>query len=276
MRKQPVSKKNVILITLICLLFVVCAIAGDLLMKAKAASAGDLSFTFSLLMPEKAQEGTLKPWKRLYAIPDHLRIRSRKTAAAGVQEASGVRAEDIPLLNGKSADVLSDLPETLSEQEIAGFMELLDTDTEQQRRDLVSFALSSVGRIPYYWGGKAEGPRYQANRFGEEISPDRLGRSKAGLDCSGWISWVYLSVTGKRTPGETTATLVNSGAEIEKEDLQPGDVVIRTGEKAHAVMFLAWADDDRMIYVHETGGSINNVKVSVDDIDYPYCRSYLS
>ena len=91
MRKQPVSKKNVILITLICLLFVVCAIAGDLLMKAKAASAGDLSFTFSLLMPEKAQKGTLKPWKRLYAIPDHLRIRSRRPVPSSMRKPTTTR-----------------------------------------------------------------------------------------------------------------------------------------------------------------------------------------
>ncbi len=275
MKKQEISRKNIIIITLISLLFAAVAISGDLLLKAKTASAGQNAGTFSLNMPQKAHKGLRLEAKRLYAVPERLILSRAGNASESVSEQAAV-SEEMPLLNEASYDVLADSGKTLSDAQIADYLGMLDPGTDEERKSLISFALSSVGRIPYYWGGKANGPGYQENRFGAQAEPDRLGRTKKGLDCSGWISWVYYSVTGSRTPGETTQTLVQSGEEISKEELLPGDVVIRTGEKAHALMFLGWAQDDRMVYIHETGGNINNVEVVTESVDYPYFRSYLS
>ena len=59
---------------------------------------------------------------------------------------------------------------------------------------------------------------------------------------------------------------------ILKENLQPGDILIRTGADAHVVMFLGWTDDGRIRCVHETSGSINNVTVGTRNAGWPYYR----
>ena len=61
-----------------------------------------------------------------------------------------------------------------------------------------------------------------------------------GLDCSGWISWVYWSALGRRLPAESTDGLIGCGAAVAREDLKPGDIIVRLGEEGHVVMFLAW------------------------------------
>ena len=140
----------------------------------------------------------------------------------------------------------------------------------QERKNLLRFALNSVGRVPYYWGGKPSAVGYEGNNFGTAVSPDTEGRSLKGLDCSGWISWVYWSATGKRLPYESTSGLASLGERISKEELQPGDILVRTGKDAHTVMFLGWTQDGKIQCVHETSGSVNNVTISIRDADWPY------
>lgn len=140
----------------------------------------------------------------------------------------------------------------------------------QERKNLLRFALNSVGRVPYYWGGKPSAIGYEGNNFGTAVSPDTEGRSLKGLDCSGWISWVYWSATGKRLPYESTSGLASLGERISREELQPGDILVRTGKDAHTVMFLGWTQDGKIQCVHETSGSVNNVTISIRDADWPY------
>lgn len=41
----------------------------------------------------------------------------------------------------------------LSAAEIDAYMDKLPADTSKERREIIQFALSSVGKVPYYWGG---------------------------------------------------------------------------------------------------------------------------
>ena len=145
----------------------------------------------------------------------------------------------------------------------------------QERKDIIDFALNSVGKVPYYWGGKPYGAGYERNNFGTVTWPDERGRVLRGLDCSGWINWVYWSVRGYSLPGESTGTLVGCGRKISRSELRSGDIIIRTGADAHVVMFLAWADSGNMIVIHETGGVTNNVIVSEMAADWPYYRTLI-
>jgi cell wall-associated NlpC family hydrolase len=163
----------------------------------------------------------------------------------------------------------------LSESEIQEFMERLPTDLSQTRKDIIRFALSSVGKVPYYWGGKAAAPNYSGNGFGVLITPDDKGRILKGLDCSGWINWVYWSVTGNPLPYESTSGLALCGKPVNRNHLQPGDIIIRTGEDAHVIMFLEWAEDGKIRCIHESSGNVNNVTVSVRDANWPYYRKLI-
>lgn len=160
----------------------------------------------------------------------------------------------------------------LTSSEIQAYMAELPPTLSQTRRDLIEFALQSVGKVPYYWGGKASGPDYEPNGFGTIISSDYKGRILKGLDCSGWINWVYWSVTGNRLPYESTAGLAACGTPISRSELQPGDIVLHTGTDAHVIMFLGWTADGKIQCIHESSGPINNVCVSVRDANWPYYR----
>ncbi len=172
---------------------------------------------------------------------------------------------------GLSVSVYS-MSNSLTMAEINSYMEQLPGDLSPVRRRLIYFALSSVGRVPYYWGGKASRPDYDGNHFGSVIAPDTKGRVLKGLDCSGWIGWVYWSVTGERLPYESTSGLAVCGTGIDRKSLQPGDIILHTGDDAHVIMFLGWTDDGRIQCIHETSGSVNNVTVAVRDANWPYYR----
>ena len=137
----------------------------------------------------------------------------------------------------------------------------------------MEFALNSVGKVPYYWGGKPSGPGYENNTFYLLITPDYRGRILKGLDCSGWINWVYWSVTGQSLAGQSTGSLIGCGRKISRSELQPGDIIIRTGADAHVVMFLCWAQNGNFIGIHETGGVTNNVAVKEMTASWPYYRA---
>ena len=163
----------------------------------------------------------------------------------------------------------------LTEEEISKYLSSLPEDISDERKAVIKFALSSVGKIPYYWGGKASAASYEKNGFGRVIEADYKGRVLRGLDCSGWVQWVYWSAIGNRLNGaSSTATLIGEGQKIKRSELQPGDIVVRVGADSHVVMFLQWAGNGNMIVIHENSGA-NNVSVSEVTANYPYYRKLI-
>ena len=149
----------------------------------------------------------------------------------------------------------------LNSQEIKLYMSLVPEDASRQRKDFVRYALTSVGKIPYYWGGKPSAPGYTGNGFGSLTVPDEDGRLLKGLDCSGWINWVYWSVTGKGLGAQSTGTLLGCGSPVARDELLPGDICIRFNPMAHVVIFLGWTAEGNMLCIQETTGNSNNVEV---------------
>ncbi len=163
----------------------------------------------------------------------------------------------------------------LTEEEISKYLSSLPDDISEARKAVIKFALSSVGKIPYYWGGKAGAASYEKNGFGRVVEADYKGRVLRGLDCSGWVQWVYWSAIGNRLNGSnSTATLIGEGEKIRRSELQPGDIIVRVGADSHVVMFLQWAGNGNMIVIHENSGA-NNVSVSEVTANYPYYRKLI-
>ena len=162
----------------------------------------------------------------------------------------------------------------LSNAEIDSYMNLLPDNTSEARKDIIRFALQSVGKVPYYWGGKASARNYSGNNFGSITIPDHRGRILKGLDCSGWVNWVYWSVTGNRLPYEGTEGLKALGRQVNRADLKPGDIIVITGNTPHVIMFLNWTPQGQIQCIHETG-SANNVTIGVMTANWPYYRNLL-
>ena len=167
------------------------------------------------------------------------------------------------------------LTSQLTEEEIQEYLASLPADVSDERKAVVDFALHSVGKVPYYWGGKPNGPGYENNNFYSLVGADTSGRILRGLDCSGWVNWVYWSATGTSLAGESTGTLIGCGKRINRSALKPGDIIIRTGADSHVVMFLGWVGNGNFIGIHETGGVKNNVVVGEMTASWPYYRSLL-
>ena len=163
----------------------------------------------------------------------------------------------------------------LTQEEINYFMNRIDKDLTLNRRKIIETALKSVGRIPYYYGGKSSVIGYDGANFGRKVLPDYRGRCLKGLDCSGWVNWVY-NTTFKRSflSVEGTQKLAGVGNKIRRENLKPGDIIVRPGHNSHVMMFLEWADDGKIIVIHENG-TASNVSIGTYDAYYPYYRSIL-
>lgn len=176
----------------------------------------------------------------------------------------------------KIASSLVAMYNPLTPLQIEEYIDALPENLSQERENIIRFALSSVGKVPYYWGGKPSSPDYEGNNFGSIVSPDEKGRILRGLDCSGWISWVYWSATGKKLAYESTSGLIDLGRAVSESELRPGDILVKTGEDAHVIMFLGWTEDGRVSCIHESSvDGIGNVTIAVRDPDWPYCRNLL-
>ena len=164
----------------------------------------------------------------------------------------------------------------ITEEEISHYMSLLPENLSEERKNVIHFALTTVGKVPYYYGGKAGKQGLTGNGFGKAIAErDYKGRNRKGLDCSGFAQWVYW--TGAENPLEfasSTQELIGKGRKIKRSELEPGDLVIQPDGESHVVLFLTWTKEGKMLAIHENATAGN---VSVDEVyaNYPYYRSIL-
>ena len=93
------------------------------------------------------------------------------------------------------------------------------------RDDVITFARSMVGKIVYYYAGKPAGKNYEDNNFGSTVAPDHKGRTIRGLDCSGFVDFVFWHVLDENFGlGNTGEIMNNYSTEIQYSDLKPGDI----------------------------------------------------
>ncbi|GEB24484.1 cell wall-associated hydrolase [Brevibacterium aurantiacum] len=97
--------------------------------------------------------------------------------------------------------------------------------------------------------------------------PDPQG-NEYRTDCSGFVSMAW-----GLDASENTVTLPDFAETIDKEDLKPGDVLMKggpgtEGANGHVAIFNGWANDEHTAYYGiEEGGSTETV---AREISYPY------
>lgn len=87
-----------------------------------------------------------------------------------------------------------------------------------------------------------------------------------GLDCSGLVRYVFKESAGKELP-RTSAEISKVGERVEKEDLQPGDLVFFKTLKhafSHVGIYLG---DNKFVHAPAAGG-----KVRVESMDLQYWK----
>ena len=125
------------------------------------------------------------------------------------------------------------------------------------RKELMRAALSLVGRVPYFWGGKS------APGWNEAWNTPRLvtaaGSSSSGtirpygLDCSGFTDWVYKTALGVSLLNGSWSQWDTTYA-ITEAELLPGDIGFMAAPGTvpvnHVLLYAGRSADGKQLWVH--------------------------
>lgn len=152
---------------------------------------------------------------------------------------------------------------SMSDAEVEALIGSIDGLSEE-RKNLLSWACSAVGVIPYHWDWRSYWT-IDADDWGSIATPDYKGRNLKGLDCSGFVIWCYNKagydpVTCGWGAKGYTGTIADSmqTIKISYADLKPGDIG----------MSGAWPYTHTGIYagngkwIHCTGAPTNNTVIN--------------
>lgn len=118
---------------------------------------------------------------------------------------------------------------TLTAPEVSSVLEANEYPSDIERT-AVTKAVSLLGRVSYFWGGKyndlGECPEWGELRTVTSGGHSTSGSERPfGLDCSGFVTWAY--VQAGVFPGEIGEGTWNQwmlSGEIDKKELRPGDL----------------------------------------------------
>lgn len=171
---------------------------------------------------------------------------------------------DPTLLKG----LMSDL--TITQADAVELLKNLPDDLDEERLAVVKAALSLVGKVNYFWGGKSLTLGWDY-RWGTTMKVTSEGSQSTGtyrpygLDCSGFVDWAFYNATdGQYYPsggdGGTQAQLNNCYVISESEAL-PGDLVFAS-DIGHVGIVGGRDDNGNLLIIHCTGGGYNNVVIT--------------
>jgi cell wall-associated NlpC family hydrolase len=148
----------------------------------------------------------------------------------------------------------------VTDAEIAAFLSRLTCSPA--RKELMRAALSLVGRVPYFWGGKSA-PGWN-DEWGVPKLVTSVGSSSTGtlrpygLDCSGFTDWVYKTALGRSLPVGSRGQWDNSAA-VPEAELLPGDLgfLDEPGMVAvnHVLLYAGTDEDGKKLWVHCASGA---------------------
>ena len=160
--------------------------------------------------------------------------------------------EDVYSVSGDTAALLRDLPEDLS----------------PEREAVVRTACSLVGKVNYFWGGKSLVIGWDA-RWGELRQVTAAGSSTTGtyrpygLDCSGFVDWVFYNATGGQYiigHGGGASAQHSYCTPISWDDALTGDLVFYPGD-SHVGIVGGRDANGELLIIHCASG-YNNVVVT--------------
>lgn len=145
----------------------------------------------------------------------------------------------------------------LTDEELIAYVNALDCNAT--RKYVLATALSLVGRVPYFWGGKS--PAGWDDRWNTPMlvtapgSPSSGTIRPYGLDCSGFVTWVFETCFGIYVGAGCNNQYTNTYA-VTPAELQPGDFgFYRDGNDwGHILIFAGYDESGTRMWVHSTNG----------------------
>ena len=156
----------------------------------------------------------------------------------------------------------------LSPDEVAKIMENLPADLSEERKQVVLTAYQLLGKVNYFWGGKSLVLGWDS-RWGTPMEVTAAGSSSSGtvrpfgLDCSGFVDWVFYNVTSGSYVighGGGASSQHSYCTDISWSDAQPGDLVFYPGD-SHVGIVCGFDGNGNVLIIHCASG-YNNVVVT--------------
>lgn len=128
---------------------------------------------------------------------------------------------------------------SISAPDAKALLAALPEDLYPERRAVVETACSLVGKVNYFWGGKSLVLGWD-ERWGTIQKVTAAGSSTTGtyrpygMDCSGFVDWVFYNVTGGEYiigHGGGATMQHNYCTEISWDEALPGDLVFYPGDE---------------------------------------------
>lgn len=172
-----------------------------------------------------------------------------------------------------NADMLAALAGdlTIRSQEAKKLLASLPEDLSPERRAVVENALTLYGKVGYFWGGKSLVLGWDS-RWGQLTKVWAEGSSTTGtyrpygLDCSGFVDWVFYNVSGgEYVIGHGGGAMMQHTycSAITWEEAMPGDLVFYP-EDEHVGIVGGWDENGEILVIH-CASSQNNVVITGRD-----------
>lgn len=150
----------------------------------------------------------------------------------------------------------------------AAILAQLPADLSPERRAVVTYSLSLVGRVNYFWGGKSNQIGWDS-RWGTLQRVTAAGSSTTGqmrvfgMDCSGLVTWVFINASrnlgATSIIGEGTWAQDANSTRIAWNSAQPGDLAF-FNDLSHVGIVVGHDEDGHLLVAH-VSSSFNNVTV---------------
>ena len=152
---------------------------------------------------------------------------------------------------------------TVNTAEIEELLANLPPDLSAERRTIVTKACELVGKVNYFWGGKSSAIGWDS-RWGKPAKVTAPGSRTTGtvrpfgLDCSGFVDWVFNNACGYILgQGGGAHAQHNNCTDITFTEVLPGDLLFYPDD-SH-VGIAAGRDENGEILVIHCAGGYNNV-----------------
>ena len=160
----------------------------------------------------------------------------------------------------------------LTQDEIQDLIECAPKLSNSKQKKLYDTALSIVGKVKYFWGGKS--PAGWNDNWGKPTKVTSEGNVTTGnyipfgLDCSGYVDWVYKTAgIGNMLSGGGTAYQWKHSYPIRASELQVGDLAFLQMPDSsginHVGIYIGRDKDNNNLYAHcewGTGVTVNGFK----------------
>ena len=167
------------------------------------------------------------------------------------------------------SSVMGDL--SISQEDAIALLQNLPDTLEPTRRAVIEHALSLVGKVNYFWGGKSLTLGWDP-RWGATMQVTAEGSSTTGtyrpfgLDCSGFVDWAFYNATdGTYLVGDGGGTVMqhDNCTEISWSRAQPGDLVFYADD-SHVGIVGGRDEHGNWLVIH-CAASPNNVVITGAD-----------